>query len=145
MPLSEEEQRLLEQMERALADEDPKFASALRGISLRAHNRRRALAGTVGFVVGLALLMTGVIVPRLTIVSVVGFVVMLLSAYTALTYWRRAAHPEEPGTASAPPLNAPLRAASRRGAGGRGSTARGSSGFMDRLEQRWRRRRESGF
>ena len=143
MPLSEEEQRLLEQMERALADEDPKFASALRGISIRAHNRRRAVAGTIGFAVGIALLMAGVIVP-LTIVSVLGFVVMLASAYVALTYWRRAAHPEESG-ASGPASDATLRATSRRMPGGRGSTARGSTGFMDRLEQRWRRRRESGF
>ena len=35
MPLSEHEQRLLEQMERALYAEDPKFASALRGHVLR--------------------------------------------------------------------------------------------------------------
>ncbi|MEI2821672.1 MAG: DUF3040 domain-containing protein [Marmoricola sp.] len=33
MPLSEEEMRLLQQMERALAAEDPKFASALRSPS----------------------------------------------------------------------------------------------------------------
>ena len=31
MPLSEEELRLLEQMERALVEEDPKLASTLRG------------------------------------------------------------------------------------------------------------------
>jgi hypothetical protein len=94
VPLSEDEQRLLEQMEQALADEDPKFVSALRGTSLRSHNRRRAVLGTVGFVAGVALLMAGVIVP-LTIVSVVGFVVMLGSAYVALTYWRRVSGPEE--------------------------------------------------
>ena len=35
MPLSEEELRLLEQMERALVEEDPKFASTLRGTTLR--------------------------------------------------------------------------------------------------------------
>ena len=141
MPLSEEEQRLLQQMERALADEDPKFASALRGISLRSHNRRRAVAGTLGFAVGIALLMAGVIVP-LTIVSVVGFVVMLASAYVALTYWRRAGHPEE-STAAGSASDATLRATIRRTPGG--SADRDSTGFMDRLEQRWRRRRESGF
>jgi len=31
MPLSEHEQRLLEQMEKALYAEDPKFATSLRG------------------------------------------------------------------------------------------------------------------
>ena len=42
MPLSEEELRLLEQMERALVEEDPKLASTLRGTSLRRSARRRA-------------------------------------------------------------------------------------------------------
>jgi len=136
VPLSEDEQRLLEQMERALADEDPKFASALRGTSLRSHNRRRAALGTVGFVVGVALLMACVILPR-TLVSVVGFVVMLASAYVALTYWRRVAEPESPHSAGASPRRARATSSSRPG--------RGSTGFMDRLEERWRRRRESGF
>jgi len=138
VPLSEDEQRLLEQMERALADEDPKFASALRGTSLRSHNRRRAVLGSIGFVVGVALLMAGVILPR-TLVSVVGFVVMLASAYVALTYWRRVAEPERPASSNVGPRRASRAAGSSRSAG------RSSTGFMDRLEERWRRRRESGF
>jgi len=60
VPLSEHEQRLLEQMERALYAEDPKFASALRGSDLRGHYRRRALLGAFGVVVGLALLPVGI-------------------------------------------------------------------------------------
>jgi hypothetical protein len=138
VPLSEDEQRLLEQMEQALADEDPKFVSALRGTSLRSHNRRRAVLGTVGFVAGVALLMAGVIVP-LTIVSVVGFVVMLGSAYVALTYWRRVSGPAEISASRAGSSATSPRAVSAR------LTGRSSSGFMDRLEERWRRRRESGF
>ena len=43
MPLSEHEQRLLEQMERALYAEDPKFASSLRGKDPRSNFRRRVL------------------------------------------------------------------------------------------------------
>ncbi len=79
MPLSEEELRLLEQMERALVEEDPKFASTLRGTSLRRSARRRAaLAGAV-FVVGIVVLMTGVI-SQLYLVGIVGFVIMLVSA-----------------------------------------------------------------
>ena len=46
VPLSEEELRLLEQMERALSEEDPKFASTLRGTTLRQAARRRAIADT---------------------------------------------------------------------------------------------------
>jgi hypothetical protein len=137
VPLSEDEQRLLEQMERALADEDPKFVSALRGTSLRSHNRRRAVLGTLGFIVGLALLMAGVIVP-LTVVSVVGFVIMLACAYVALTYWRRVAEPDGLGSASAAPGRSRAATSSRL-------AGRSSAGFMDRLEERWRRRRESGF
>jgi len=55
VPLSEEELRLLEQMERALVEEDPKFASTLRGTSLRSMARRRAILAGVCFVVGIAL------------------------------------------------------------------------------------------
>src|SRR5215208_2977607 len=43
VPLSEEELRALERMERALVQEDPKLASTLRGTSLRRAARRRAI------------------------------------------------------------------------------------------------------
>ena len=56
VPLSEHEQRLLEQMERALYAEDPKFVSSLRGTDLRSHHRRRAVQSAVGFVLGIAAL-----------------------------------------------------------------------------------------
>ena len=63
MPLSEEELRLLEQMERALSEEDPKFASTLRGTSLRRVARRRAMAAGAVFVVGIVLSLAGLLVP----------------------------------------------------------------------------------
>lgn len=132
MPLSEEEQRLLEQMEQALAAEDPKFVSALRGSTLRSHNRRRAALAVVCFVLGLALLMTGAILPQ-TLVSVAGFVVMLASAYAAVTFWRRSNGAD---------------AATRRPAStqrGRQPRTKSHGSFMERVEERWRRRRESGF
>ena len=87
MPLSEEELRLLEQMERALVAEDPKLASTLRGTTLRATARRRALLAGVVFVVGVVVLMTGAVM-KLTVVGIIGFVVMLGSSYIALTSWR---------------------------------------------------------
>ena len=59
MPLSEEELRLLEQMERALAAEDPKFVSALQGRTLRRVVRMRAIGAGVVFLCGIALLMGG--------------------------------------------------------------------------------------
>jgi len=59
VPLSEHEQHLLEQMERALYAEDPKFASSLRGRDPRSNFRRRVLLAGTAFVVGVVLLMLG--------------------------------------------------------------------------------------
>ena len=87
MPLSEHEQRLLEQMERALYAEDPKFASSLRGKDPRSNFRRRVLLAAVGFVVGVVLLMTG-LVTQVILVSVLGFLLMLASAFFAVTSYR---------------------------------------------------------
>lgn len=126
MPLSEEEQRLLLQMEEALAAEDPKFASALRGSTTRAHHKRLVVAGCVGFAVGLAVLMTGAVV-TMTFVAVAGFVIMLGSAYLALTHWRRLGDPDVPDN---------------QGADKGGSATEKQSGFMNRMEDRWRRRRD---
>src|ERR1700742_2505140 len=50
MPLSEHEQRLLDQIERALYAEDPKFASTVRGGPLRRTPPRRRVQG-IGLVV----------------------------------------------------------------------------------------------
>jgi hypothetical protein len=90
MPLSEHEQRLLEQIERALIAEDPKFASTVRAGRLRRPTRRRRLQGLVLFVVGLVLLVVGVAVrsiwlSNVPVVSVVGFLVMLAGAVLAVT------------------------------------------------------------
>ena len=90
MPLSEHEQRLLEQIERALYAEDPKFASTVRGGRLRKPTRRRRLQGVALFVVGLVLLVVGVAVPQLwlgsfPVLSVVGFLMMLGGAVLAVT------------------------------------------------------------
>ncbi|GAA1152169.1 DUF3040 domain-containing protein [Nocardioides aquiterrae] len=145
MPLSEEELRLLEQMERALVEEDPKLASTLRGTAFRRSARRRAIVAGVGFVVGVVVLMTGA-VAQITPVGIVGFVIMLVSATVALTALRgqqtavgpdpRAAHPSRGFTVIE---------------GGRtGKTRRtrrhhhSSHSFMERMEERWRRRREDG-
>ncbi|MBA2738999.1 MAG: DUF3040 domain-containing protein [Actinomycetota bacterium] len=132
MPLSEEEQRLLEQMEQALADEDPKFASALRGSTLRARLRRTVIVSALCFVAGVAVLMFGVVL-KLTPVSVVGFCLMLAGAYFFATAWRRGGEiaSEQP----AEPSGSQPRAVAR--------SPRQSS-FMDRMEERWRRRRDEG-
>ena len=97
MPLSEHEQRMLEQMERALYAEDPKFATALEGSGLRTYTRRRVYQAVAGFLVGIALLMAGMVAQQIWI-SVVGFLVMLGCAVLAVTGWRKAPKPGEQQT-----------------------------------------------
>ncbi|MEU9577746.1 MULTISPECIES: DUF3040 domain-containing protein [Streptomyces] len=128
MPLSEHEQRMLEQMERALYAEDPKFATALEGSGLRTYTRRRVYQAVAGFLVGIALLMTGMVAQQIWI-GVVGFLVMLGCAVLAVTGWRKGPKPGEQPASDLP------------GGPGVAAPARKRS-VMDRIEQRWQRRRD---
>jgi len=143
VPLSEEELRLLEQMERALVEEDPKLASTLRGTSFRRAARRRAIFAAGCFVVGVVVLMTGA-VAQLVLVGIAGFVIMLISATVALTAWRgqqaRTGVPD--GAAGRGRSGLTVIDGGRRNRRSR-RTERHS--FMDRVEDRWRRRREHGL
>lgn len=90
MPLSDHEQRMLDQIESALYAEDPKFASSVRGGTLRAPSARRRIQGAVLFVLGLGLLVVGVAVKAtmiggFPILSVFGFVVMFAGVVFAVT------------------------------------------------------------
>jgi hypothetical protein len=129
VPLSEHEQRMLEQMERALYAEDPKFATALEGSGLRTYTRRRAYLAVVGFLVGIGLLMAGMVAPQLIWISVVGFLVMLGCAVLAVTGWRKAPKPGEQPSAGA------------QGGSSARRQGRQRRSMMDRIEERWQRRR----
>jgi hypothetical protein len=144
VPLSEEEQRMLEQLEQALAAEDPKFASTLRGSSARSHHRRMAFVSAGVFVLGIILLMTGVIMPQ-TVVSVAGFVLMLGGAYFGLTAWRRSTQPEPLYVIGSEKSKAKPKSKPKTSAKARPPRTAASGSFMERLEERWRRRRDSGF
>lgn len=139
MPLSEEEQRLLQQMEQALAAEDPSLASTLRGSKMRARNRRQAIASVLGFILGIGILMVGVIA-TLTVVGVVGFLVMLSTAYLFMVAWRRgvgSADDESEDDSDGPETE-------HHGIRGlRHSRSSNSGSFMERMEERWRRRRDT--
>lgn len=76
VPLSEHEQRLLDEIEQALYAEDPKFASSVR--SARAHRRVRTsvLISVLGALAGLALVLVGLLV-NIVVLSVVGFVLVV--------------------------------------------------------------------
>ncbi|ROQ69611.1 DUF3040 family protein [Streptomyces sp. 840.1] len=130
MPLSEHEQRMLEQMERALYAEDPKFATALEGSGLRTYTRRRVYQAVAGFLVGIALLMAGMVAQQIWI-SVVGFLVMLGCAVLAVTGWRKAPKPGEQQAAG-----------TGAGGGGERRQPKQRRTVMNRIEQRWQRRRD---
>ena len=145
MELSEEELRLLEQMERALVEEDPKLASTLRGTSFQRAARRRMILGGAILLVGIGLLVVAVLLELSAVIQIVvgvlGFVVMLGGAILALTSAR------SPGAPSPK-----VRASGRSGFGvvdggrpHRPGRQRSGSPFMERMEERWRRRRERGL
>jgi cytochrome c biogenesis protein CcdA len=132
MPLSDHEQRMLDQIESALYAEDPKFASSVRGGGLRAPTARRRLQGAALFVLGLAMLVCGIpfkaaMIGTFPILSVLGFVVMFAGVVLAITGPRLSGRGERPGPAAG--------ARQRRGKGSRGS-------FTSRMEDRFRRRFE---
>ena len=132
MALSEEEQRLLDQMEAALAAEDPKLVNALRGTGTRRIHRRRAALAGIGFFVGLGLLITGM--STNWFYSVLGFVIMVAAAVTAIYSWPHVGTGSDPGRSPDRP-KAPQSSGPDDG-----------QGFMDKMEERWRRRRdETGF
>src|ERR1700716_2695767 len=90
MPLSDHEQRMLDQIESALYAEDPKFASSVRGGALRAPSTRRRIQGAALFVIGLAMLVSGIairatIIHGFAVLSVIGFLVMFGGVVYAIT------------------------------------------------------------
>jgi hypothetical protein len=130
VPLSDHEQRLLDQIERALYAEDPKFASAVRSTDPKVHYKRRIWKAAIGFVLGLFVVMAGPILntmPISIVISVAGFLLMVFCCAWGLTSWKRmtgvGAEPE-PKKSKAKPAR------------------ESKSGFMERFEERWRRRHE---
>ena len=150
MPLSEHEQRQLEQIEQALYADYPKLAQAVRAKDPRIHYKRRVVQAAIGFVIGVGLLLAGVI-SKIIFVGVGGFLVMLACAMWALTSWRHMGgivSGKGLGVARAqgPPARGQRGQRGRRQAGRGRRAARQKSGlsFMERLEERWRRRQEGG-
>ncbi len=140
MPLSEHEQRMLEQIESALYAEDPKFASSVRGGRLRSTSSRRRLQAAALFAIGLFLLVAGIAAPfkpgGFPIISLVGFIAMFgAGVLLMIGNSRRSARPDssETPTAGSGPTG---------GSTGRGGRPRKSGGFSERMEDRFRRRFE---
>lgn len=133
MPLSEHEQRMLEQLERALSVEDPKFASTLQGADLRALYRRRTLGAATGGAVGVATAITGVALQSLPL-ALLGIVVALLCAWLTLLSWRRMPAPGE--------IARKRRTGQSRGQSTERAQKGSRSSFMRHFEARWDRRRD---
>ncbi|MFG1695714.1 DUF3040 domain-containing protein [Nonomuraea sp. NPDC049309] len=131
MPLSEHEQRLLDQIEQALYAEDPKWANTVRISDPRNHYKRRLIKASIGFALGVVIMMVGVVISGTALIplGVGGFVVMLAACLWGLSSWKKMnGFGDGPaGTATPPGKQA------RRG-------HRGT--FMERMEERWRRRHD---
>ncbi|MCL3818455.1 DUF3040 domain-containing protein [Aeromicrobium wangtongii] len=133
MPLSDEEARLLHQLEQSLAAEDPDFASTLRGSKFMAHNRRVAVLSALGFIAGLVVMFAGA-VSKMTLIGVIGFLVMVGTAFLFTQAWRRGiGGPAEDAQA---PSGKPGRP---------GRQPKSSGSFVDRMEERWQRRRDDNI
>lgn len=125
MALSDEERRLLEQMEAALAADDPRLAHTLRGNPGNRRVRRgRATLAVLGFLAGGVMLVGGM--QSHWVVSVFGFVAMLVATIAGLAAVEKN---------HAPQTDRP---------GPRVSTTPTNTGtpFMDKMEERWRKRQE---
>jgi hypothetical protein len=134
---------MLEQMERALYAEDPKFATALEGSELRRYTRKRVYQAVAGFLVGIALLMAGMVAKQIWI-SVVGFLVMLGCAVLAVTGWRKAPKQGEGQGEGQAGGQSSRGAGAGPGAAGRRQQPRSRKSMMSRIEERWQRRRDEG-
>jgi hypothetical protein len=141
VPLSEHEQRQLEQIEQALYADHPRLARIMRAKDPKVHYRRRVIQSAVAFVIGVGGVAAGFIL-KYPWLEAAGFAVMLASSVWAVSSYRRMSGmvlEHRPGR---------QRGGSERGGRGRGGTSRRgakpapSSGLMERIEERWRRRQE---
>ncbi len=134
MPLSEHEQRLLDQIERALYQDDPKFASTVRSTDLRTHMKRRLRRAALVLTIGVVLLLGG-LVSNQPAIGIGGFVVMVAALALALSSWKRLGATSGAGLRVVGSQARPK--GERRPAKGRSEQG---AGLLSRFEERWKRR-----
>lgn len=123
MPLSEYEQRILNEIERRLASEDPRFARDVAAHTPEGQNAKRLKRASLAFVGGFALLVVGVVLGLLGhgaflwVFGLGAFAIMLFSTV------RIAAIVKHLGREHV-----------------RSANAAREPGWFNRLEERWRRR-----
>lgn len=122
MPLSEHEQKILEEIERRLAAEDPKFARQVAFPSRQGQAARRVRHAGFAFGAGFALLIAGLFVPELLVPFGLAAFGVMLGSVVVITTTVKALARERVGE--------PV--------GQRGDA------WFNRLEERWRKRFERG-
>src|SRR5690554_1743598 len=127
MPLSEHEQRLLEEMERSLYNNDADFVATVSSRGTRPNYRRIALGALISLV-GIGAIVTGIMIKQ-PVVGMIGFIVILGGALLALS---------SPRSGAPQPLSSPGRT---NASSASGKTTAGG-GFMDRMNERWDRRQD---
>lgn len=123
MPLSEREQKLLEQLEQQLSADDPRFATSMSETGRAGFSTRHLIFGAVAAVVGLGVLLWGVSA-QLIWLGLIGMAVTAAGIYVATTRPRAQRNPDSTDGPARQPAGAPR-----------------SSSFMDGLEQKWDERR----
>ena len=126
MPLSEQEQRLLDEMERNLYRNDADFVSTVGDRRGRPTYRSIAL-GSVITIVGAVALVLGVVLQQ-PIVGILGFGVMLAGVMVAITPGK--VHADASGERDS------FASAST------GTSSKNSTTFMDRMNNRWDKRQD---
>lgn len=125
MPLSEQEQRLLDEMERSLYQNDADFVASVGGAGRGRMSYTALVAGILLAVGGIVVLVAGVVF-RQPLIGVLGFALMFAGVLVAIGSPRKSApHRLRPGSTGFGPSS------------GRRPK---SSSFMDRLNERWDKR-----
>ncbi|GAB3060543.1 DUF3040 domain-containing protein [Sediminivirga luteola] len=140
MPLSEHEQKLLDELEKQLASEDPRFAKNINPEPVAGLSARRVVLGILTMIAGAVLAVLAISFaassgPLAIALGVAGFGVMVAGGLLAFS----------PGKGrsggSASPLGGSGRSTSPGGGSGGGANGKN---FMQKMEDRWERRRNEG-
>lgn len=129
MPLSEHEQRLLDQLEQQLNADDPNFATSMSSHRVASEPQivlgaRNIALGSLVFLAGLGLILAGV-GSKMIVLGVLGFVVAVGGIYLALL--------PQKGAQRQKPVNV--------GSGSSTKAPKPQSGFMQNLEAKWDERK----
>jgi hypothetical protein len=131
MPLPEDEERQLQEIEQALYRDDPKFGRRMRASDPRMRYKRKLIQAELGFVIGVGLLPAGAVTGRVY-PAAAGVLIVLLSLVWAVISWRRYLAPVRPARSTAGTRT--VEGTKRQ----LGQTRRAR--MMKRMEERWRRR-----